>query len=319
MQDPSAALSPGVSAVIPVYNSEGSLRELTARLDPVLRELAGEDGFEIVFVNDGSEDGSWSVLQALAAENHRVRAIDMLRNYGQHNALLCGIRHARHEWVITLDDDLQHPPEELPKLLEKRDQGFDVVYGTPQSETHGTARDLASVLTKLALSSVMGNEVARHVGALRVFRTDIRRAFADYQSPFVSIDVLLSWGTANFGWIPLRHEERRIGSSNYDLRRLLSHALTMLTGFSVAPLRLATWIGFGFTLFGTLVLAFVIGRYLIEGGVVPGFAFLASIIAIFSGAQLFSLGIIGEYIARIHFRTMERPPYTVREEVSAGS
>jgi undecaprenyl-phosphate 4-deoxy-4-formamido-L-arabinose transferase len=159
----------------------------------------------------------------------------------------------------------------------------------------------------------MGAETARKVSAFRAFRSEVRHAFANYDGPFVSIDVLLTWGTARFATVPVRHDSRRIGTSNYTCRKLVTHALNMMTGFSVLPLQLASLLGFGFTLFGLLVLVYVMGRYLIEGGSVPGFPFLASIIAIFSGAQLFALGIIGEYLARMHFRMMETPAYTVRE------
>jgi undecaprenyl-phosphate 4-deoxy-4-formamido-L-arabinose transferase len=146
-----------------------------------------------------------------------------------------------------------------------------------------------------------------------VFRTQVREAFQHYRGPFVSIDVLLTWGTTRFGALPVRHESRRAGISGYTLRALIIHALNIMTGFSVLPLQIASLIGFTFTLFGLLALAFVISRYLIYGSPVPGFPFLASIIAIFSGAQLFALGIIGEYLARMHFRLMDRPSYVVRE------
>jgi undecaprenyl-phosphate 4-deoxy-4-formamido-L-arabinose transferase len=235
-----------------------------------------------------------------------------MRNYGQHNALLCGIRMASNEVIVTMDDDLQNPPEEIPKLLDKLAQGYGVVYGTPEKERHGLWRDLASVITKLALQSAMGVGVARKVGAFRAFRTQLRDAFASYQSPFVSLDVLLTWSTTRFAAVPVRHDIRKEGLSNYTFRKLVTHALNMITGFSVLPLQLASVTGFVFTFFGLLVLVYVLARFLLQGSSVPGFAFLASMIAIFSGAQLFALGIIGEYLARMHQRTMERPVYAVR-------
>jgi len=235
-----------------------------------------------------------------------------MRNYGQHNALLAGIREAQYPVIITMDDDLQNPPEEIPLLLAKLHEGYDVVYGTPAREQHGLSRDLASRVTKLALQSAMGAETARKVSAFRVFRTRVREAFANYQGPFVSIDVLLTWGTTRFAAVSVRHDPRRIGKSNYTFRKLVTHALNMMTGFSVLPLQLASLMGFGFALFGLLMLVYVLGRYLIQGGSVPGFPFLASTIAIFSGVQLLALGIIGEYLARMHFRMMERPTYVIR-------
>ncbi len=305
-----------ISIIIPVYRSSESLPELHRRL-VALFELQGDE-FEIVFVEDCGGDDSWNVIKKLAAEDSRVRGFKMSRNYGQHNALLCGIRAARGEIIITMDDDLQHPPEELPKLLHKLAAGYDVVYGPPEREQHGFLRDLASRITKIALQGAMGAEIARHVSALRVFRTELRNAFADYRSPSVNIDVLLTWATTRFAAVRVRHEPRQYGQSGYTPRKLVRHALNMMTGFSVRPLQLASVMGFAFALFGLGVLAYVLIRWLLQGSAVPGFAFLASIIAIFSGAQLLALGIIGEYLARMHFRTMERPPYAVRERTGAG-
>jgi undecaprenyl-phosphate 4-deoxy-4-formamido-L-arabinose transferase len=235
----------------------------------------------------------------------------MSRNYGQHNALLCGIRLARHDVVVTLDDDLQNPPEEIPNLLRRLDEHHDVVYGCPQRQQHGVLRDMASSITKLALQSAMGAQTAKHVSAFRAFRTRLRDAFATYRSPYVSIDVLLTWGSTRFTHVTVAHEPRAVGQSNYSLGKLIVHAMNMMTGFSTKPLQLASLVGFVFTLFGLAILAYVLVGYLIHGSAVPGFAFLASIVAIFSGAQLFALGIIGEYLARMHFRSMERPPYVV--------
>jgi undecaprenyl-phosphate 4-deoxy-4-formamido-L-arabinose transferase len=218
-----------------------------------------------------------------------------------------------------MDDDLQHPPSSIPLLLERLNQGFDVVYASPIDEQHSLLRNLASQTTKLILQDSMGVAVARKVSAFRMFRTRLRDAFDHYRSPYVSIDVLLTWGTTRFDSIDVQHVPRKYGQSNYTLRKLITHALNMVTGFSVLPLQIASLIGFAFTLFGLLVLIYVVGRYVVEGGVVAGFPFLASIIAIFAGAQLFALGIIGEYIARIHLRSMERPPYTVRQEIATDA
>jgi len=302
---------PTASVVVPVFNSEALLPQLVLRLAPVLESQLR--AYELILVDDDSRTGTWPVIEQLARTHDWVRGIRLLRNYGQHNALLCGVREARHELILTLDDDLQHPPEEIPKLLEAIASGADVVYGTPRHEQHGFARDLASRITKLALSSTMGAKTAGQVSAFRVFRTQLRDAFADYRGPHVSIDVLLTWGTSRFTACVVRHDPRASGTSNYTVGRLLAHALNMMTGFSTLPLQLASLLGFAFTLVGVATLLFVIGRYLVQGSVVPGFAFLASIIATFSGVQLFSLGIIGEYLARIHFRSMDRPSYSVRE------
>ena len=298
-----------ISVVTPVYNGEASVAELCRRLEEVLPRVATQ--YEVILVNDGSRDRSWEVISELSSRLPTVRGLNLMRNYGQHNALLCGIRAAKYEVIVTMDDDLQHPPEEIPRLLARLEEGFDVVYGAPKTEQNGPMRAIASRITRLALRSAVGADVAKNVSAFRIFRTQLREAFAGYQTPFVSIDVLLTWATTRFGATTVPFQKRFSGSSNYTFVKLVRYALDMMTGFSTAPLQLASLIGFTCTLFGIGVLIYVFVRYCLEGSV-PGFPFLASIIAIFSGAQLFALGVIGEYLARMHFRSMKRPAYVVR-------
>ena len=305
-----ASLS-GISVIVPVYRSETLLPELVARLGDVLATLS--PNYELILVNDCSPDNCWEIISQLLRKHAWIRGINLMRNYGQHNALLCGIRAAQYAVIVTMDDDLQHPPEEIPKLLAVLSQGYDVVYGTPEQEQHGLGRDLASLATKMALRNVIGAEIARQVSAFRAFRKQVTSAFRQYEGSFVSIDVLLTWGTNRFAATKVHHEPRRQGESGYTFRKLATHSMNMMTGFSTVPLQFASIVGFFFTLFGIGVLFYVVIRYFLSGDAVPGFPFLASIIAIFSGAQLFALGIIGEYLARMHFRMMDRPSYAVRE------
>ena len=307
---------PDVSVVIPVYKSQGTLPALLPRLESVLRSR--QEPFEVLLVNDNGLDEAWAMIEDWASTRPWVRGMCLMRNYGQHNALLCGIRAARGSRIVTIDDDLQHPPEEIPKLLAKLEEGYDVVYGAAQSQRHGLWRNLASQVTKLVLRGAMGTETACQVSAFRVFRSTVEGAFRNYSGPFVCLDVLLTWGTTRFAAVPTRHEERYAGKSNYTFGKLVVHAMNMITGFSVMPLKLASLAGFLCTIFGLAVLGYVWGRYLIGGVSVPGFTFLASTITIFSGAQLFALGIIGEYLARMHFRAMERPTYVVCQATFAG-
>jgi len=289
---------------------------LVERLEKVLVAIGG--AFELILVNDGSRDRSWEIVGELSQRFAWIRGLDLMRNYGQHNALLCGIRLARFEVTVTLDDDLQNPPEEIGVLLAKLGEGLDVVYGKPSELQHGLWRNLASLITKAVLKGAMGADTARNISPFRAFRTVLRDAFATYRSPFVSIDVLLTWGSTKFVAVPVKHEARAAGKSNYTVRKLLVHAMNMVTGFSTWPLQLASFIGFGFTVLGVGVLLFVVMRYIFDPSArsVQGFPFLASIIAIFAGAQLFALGVIGEYLARLHFRTMDRPTYVVRQRTT---
>ena len=302
------------SIVVPVYNSAASLEALVTRLAQVLPTIASE--YEMILVNDGSQDTSWEVITRLAEQHPWLRGINLMRNYGQHNATLCGVRSARFEIIVTMDDDLQHPPEEIPALLNKLNEGYDVVYGVPHKRPHSWWRNWFSILTKRILAQVMGIRTIRDIGAFRAFRARLRDAFRDYGNSNVILDVLLSWGTARFTTVIVNENKREVGQSNYNFLKLFRVTMVVLTGFSTVPLRFASMLGFGFTLFGLLVFLYVLAATLLQGSI-PGFPFLASIIALFSGTQLFALGIIGEYLARIFDRSMDRPAYMIGEETGA--
>ena len=304
------------SVIIPVYKSEASLPELVERLDKAISGLGGE--YEIILVNDDSPDRSWEVIERLAKQYPHLLGVDLMRNYGQHNATLCGVRLARYEVIITMDDDLQHPPEEMHFLLEKLAEGYDVVYGVPKKLPHSWWRNLGSVLTKLMVSSAIGIKTVRDVSAFRAFRTNLREAFDGYNNPDVMLDVLLSWGTSHFAVVPVDEQPRAIGKSNYTLGKLLRMSLLYLTNFSTKPLRFSNIIGFFFTLIGFIGFIYVITIYFVAGSV-PGFPFLASAIMVFSGVQLFALGIIGEYLARVFERTSGKRPYTIARRTSLES
>ena len=304
-------MTESISIIIPVYRSEAVLEELYAQLVDALEKMGRV--FEIILVEDCGGDGSWKIIKELACRDARVRGLKLSCNFGQHNATLCGIREARNDVIVTMDDDLQHPPDQICLLLAELHSNCDVVYGVPQSEQHGLLRNFASRFTKLALQSAIGAENARNVSAFRAFRTHLREAFASYQNPYVSIDVLLSWTTRAFGAVKVRHQPRRSGDLNYTLGKLVTHAFNLVTGFSTVPLRLVSFVGFAFTLFGLGVLAWVLGVYLLYGSRVQGFIFLATIITTFAGVQLFTLGIFGEYLARIFGRTLDKPAYVLGE------
>ena len=301
------------SIVIPVYNGARTLDQLVEQLSSVLPKICLR--YEAVLVNDGSQDDSWRVIQDLAGRYAWVHGINLMRNYGQNNALLCGIRAASFEIIVTMDDDLQHPPEEIHKLLAKLDEGYDVVYGTPAHLPHSWWRNLFSLATKRVLAYVMGVKTIRDFAAFRAFRTTLRTAFDNYQNPNVLVDVLLSWGTSRFATQVVEEKPRAAGQSNYNFYKLFQYTMVVLTSFSTVPLRFTSMLGFIFTLFGMGVFVYVVAIYFLLGST-PGFPFLASIIAIFSGMQLFALGILGEYLARIFDRSMDRPAYVIQESLN---
>ena len=299
-----------LSIVVPVYKGEMLIEPLIVQLSQALPTFA--EKYEIILVNDGSPDQSWRVIQRLTDEYNCVRGICMMRNYGQHNATLCGVRLARYEVTVTMDQDLQHRPEDIPLLLAKLEEGYDVVYGAPIKLPQGFWRNLMTASIKQILARVIGLPSVRNVSAFRAFRTNLREAFANFQSPSLILDVLLSWGTARFTSVPVNIGQAE--RTSYNFRMLVRTAMLILIGYSTLPLRFASWIGFAMTIFGLGVFVYVLFVYF-SAGSIPGFPFLASIIALFSGAQLFALGIFGEYLARMFDRSMDRPTYVIDQRV----
>lgn len=302
----------GVTLCVPVHNTTQTLVALHERAAVVLADRS----WELVLVDDGSRPGTWAVASELA-QQPGVVALRLGRNAGQHAALLAGIRHASFDVIVTLDDDLQNPPEEIPRLLEvlDADPGVDVVYGWSAETAHRWWRRLASTATRRLLARVLGAPNAGRMGPFRAFRTRLREGFDVDTGPGVSIDALLAWTTTRFAWVEVAHHARADGRSGYSFRTLRRYALDVITGYSTAPLRIVTRIGLLASVFGFGILVYVVGRYLAVGTSVAGFPFLASIISIFSGLQLLSLGVIGEYLGRTHLRVLGQPAYVVAELV----
>jgi len=299
------------SVVIPVFRGESTLRPLVERLAEVLPRVA--DKFEVVLVNDGSPDDSWGVIGRLSDQYPWVRGISLTRNYGQENATLCGILEARFEAIATMDDDLQHSPEDLPKLLAKLNEGYDVVYGVPRVRRQGWWKNLASGAVKRLMSWSLGLRVVRDISAFKVLRSDLRQGFRT-TGPDVVVDALLTWVTLRTASVEIDEAPRTHGGSNYSLGKLIRVALLVITNYTTIPLRMASITGFIFTILGFFVLVYVLYVYFALGSI-PGFPFLASVFTIFSGVELFAIGIIGEYLARVFERSSGRPMYTVRERV----
>jgi glycosyltransferase involved in cell wall biosynthesis len=298
-----------VSVVVPVFKSTDTLVELVARVYAALPDRR----FEIILVDDGSPPETWETIGRIAAGAPMVRGIRLSRNAGQHSALLAGVRAARYPNIVTIDDDLQNPPEEIPCLLAALDEGADVVYGVPRNVAQRHWRRSSSLVSRTLMSSALGAENAARMSSFRAFRTRLRDGFDGELGPSVALDALLSWSTSTFASVEVDHHSRKEGKSNYNFRKLLRFAMDTATGYSTVPLQVATALGMLTALFGIGVLVWVIGRLIISGTSVPGFPFLASIIAVFAGVQLVTLGVIGEYLARMHFRVMRKPSYVVAE------
>ncbi len=303
-----------VSVVVPVYRSPETLDELVNRIHQSLHEIE----HEILLVDDGSGATTWARIRQIASSDPSVRGLRLGRNSGQHSALVAGIRQAGYPVTVTLDDDLQNPPEEIPRLLEHLlESSAEVVYGIPKQVAQGRWRRFSGWSTRRVMQSVLRVDQAIHMSSFRAFRTQLRDAFAANLGPGVSLDALLAWGTDQFSAVHVDHAERSSGRSNYSFRKLLAFAIDAITGYSTVPLRAVSSLGFATAFIGFILMIFFVLVPFLRGVSVQGFPFLASTIIMFAGIQLVTLGIIGEYLARMHFRIMNRPEYFVVEKVGS--
>ena len=298
-----------VSIVIPVYNSA---RLLPLLVNEIERELSGID-YEVVFVNDSSADDSLSVLKDLASMHPYITALDLARNFGQHNAIMAGIKYARGDVFVFMDDDLQHPPSEIRKLLEtmiKND--CDVVYGNYVVKKHNAFRNWGSALNDWMATLLMKKPRDLYFSSFKAVRAFIVREILKYGGAYPYIDGLIFRATDNIGSVPVNHRERAIGASNYTFRKLLRLWFNMFTNFSILPLRMVTVFGF-FTSF----LSFIFAAYIFVERqkftvVQQGWASLMVSIMLFSGVQLASIGFLGEYLGRTYLTVNQTPQHVIR-------
>ncbi len=302
-----------ISVVVPVYNSYATLPDLFRRLEKVLHELTG-NRYEIIFVNDGSRDESWELLTNISLQNEKTIAINLTRNFGQHNAIMCGFSKASGKFIVTIDDDLQIPPEEIAALYQEIQKGHDIVYGLYKNKRHSVFRNLGSEFVQFVYMKTFDTDI--RLTAFRIIRREIIVNILSYEKSFTFIDGLISWYTSKIGKVYVEHYERKIGKSGYSLKRLIVLSLNMLTNFSIAPVQIASLIGIIFSLTGFLFAIFFFLKKIFFGVPVSGFTSLIVAVTIFAGVQLLTLGILGEYISRIHINVNKRPQYAIREIVT---
>ena len=299
------------SVVIPVFNSENTLQDLTERIIRTFSSL--EKHCEIIFVDDESTDSSWEVLRRLRRNNpETVKIIRLRRNFGQHNALMCGFHYCRGNYVITLDDDLQNPPEEIPSLFEKAGEGNEVVYGIYRKKAHSPIKNFGSRLIGWYYRRVFGMD--NRISAFRLISKDIIDRIIHYDKNFTYIDGLISWNTSSIGEADVSHSPRARGRSGYNLAKIMKLAFNMLTNFSAFPIRIVSVLGLIFALFGFGLGIYFFCKALIANIPVTGYASLIVAVTTFSGVQLLTIGVIGEYIARVHININKKPQYVIKEK-----
>lgn len=301
-----------ISVVIPVYNSLETLEELFSRLKKTLSDLNKK--FEIIFVNDGSRDNSGETLNRLQ-ENHpdEITIIHLAKNFGQHNATLCGMLHSQGDVVITLDDDLQHPPEEIPKLINAYLNGFpDLVYGIPENKKHSLLRNLASFLIR-KYGKHIGNTTGTGSSFRLLSKPLVKELIANHHQHFIFIDEVVHWYTANIINIQVGHHERKKGKSGYSGLRLMGMFFNLIINYTSLPLKAMTYAGFLCAL-----LSFFAGLYFILIRIfydVPVAGFTALIVTMFfsTGLILLCLGIIGRYFGKMYETLNRKPGFFIKE------
>ena len=299
-----------ISVVIPVYNSALSLGQLAQSLSTELAVIS--EFWEVILVDDGSNDASWNHICLLAEDNPCIKGVRLGRNYGQQAATLAGIRLSKYQTTITMDDDLQHRPSTIQNLVAELSEEIQLVYGISEAEEHSFFRNWTSRTSKWFLSSIIGMKQAANASAFRAFNTNLREGWVAVSDPFISIDVLLSWTARNYTKVTVPMDKRLEGSSNYSFSKLVRHFLNIAFGFSTRPLWAITFVGLFTGALGLATLLGLIFKYFIVHNHVAGFTFLASLISFLGGIQLIGIGIIGQYLGRVHIRSMNQPIYTIQ-------
>lgn len=299
---------PHISVVIPVYRAEKCLAELYKRLKTSLETITPE--FEIIMVEDCGGDGSWPIICELAEADPRVRGIQFSRNFGQHAATICGFAQSKGRWVVTLDDDLEQSPEDIPTLLSKAQQGYALVYGIYPERAHVAWRNVTSAMARYLFKKAIP-QLNDAYTSFRVIEGNLAREVCRFESPFSFVDGYLSWLNNNCASVEVAHSARAHGASNYTIGKLVAHTINIFVTFSDLPLRLASWVGLGSFLVGMFWLCYILLMKLVGGITASGFTSLMAGIVLFGGIQLFVLGIFGEYLSRINFKTSKKPLYLI--------
>lgn len=297
-----------VSVVVPVFNEEASLPELHRRLRAVLDGLAGST--EIIYVDDGSTDASREVLEGLGEQDPGMILVELAHNAGQHGAVLAGFQVSRGKVVVTLDADLQNPPEEIPKLLAKVAEGYDVVGGIRQGRKDSWPRLAASRMVR-ALSTSGGPAAMDYGCMLRAYRREIVQRVLRWREHSLFIPALAARFTKRVAEVPVAHQERHFGRSRYNMFRLMRLGFDFLTGFSVLPVQFVTLFGIFIALAGLSFGLFLFLRRLFVGPEVEGVFTLFAILFLFIGALFVAIGVVGEYVARIYNEVRRRPLYVI--------
>ena len=300
-----------LSIVIPVYRSAAILPRLVEEIHGAVGKQERISGYELILVNDASPDTSWDVIRKLAAADDRVRGINLRRNAGQHNAVMAGLNHVRGEYVITMDDDLQHPPAAIGALLDALRQGYDVCYTRYVNRKHALWKQLGSHFNDWMATRLLGKPPGLYLSSFRGLRREIADEVIKYDGPYAYVDGLIVDVTCSITSIEVLHQPRYEGESNYTLRRLLSLWLKMATSFSLVPLRIATYLGFLLAGVSSVMVIFVAAMKLRHPDYPAGWASIMATVLLIGSIQTLCIGMIGEYLGRTYLKLNRKRQFVV--------
>ena len=302
-----------ISFVIPCYNSEKTIHKVVDEIRNTVN-AKGEDSYEIILVNDCSKDGVWQSIKDICKKDKNVKGLSLSKNFGQHSALMAGYRKATGNIVVSLDDDGQTPVDEMYLMIDKLDEGYDVVYASYANKKHSAFRNIGTKINNFMCNKLLGKPKELMITSFFVARRFIIDEMIRYKNSYTYVPGLVLRTTKNISSVPVKHREREIGSSGYSFTKLLSLWMNGFTAFSVAPLRISTLIGVGSAMIGFIYLIYVIINKMVNPSVPVGWSSTTAILLLLGGMILFVLGMIGEYLGRVYISLNDAPQYVIKEE-----
>ena len=303
------------SFVIPCYRSEQSLPHVVAEIREKMGQMDKYE-YDVFLVNDSSPDGTFGVIRRLCQEDRNIKGIDFAKNFGQHSALMAGLRHSDGDYVVCLDDDGQTPADEVDRLLDKLEEGFDAVYAKYDHKQHSTFRNLGSKLNERMTRMMLGKPAQLYVSSYFAVKRFVVEDMVRYENSYPYVIGLVLRATKNIANVTVNHRERETGVSGYNLKKLVGLWFNGFTAFSVKPLRIATALGGGSAVIGFLYGIYTIVKRVLNPDVPMGFSSLMSALVFFGGMIMLMLGLIGEYIGRIYISLNNSPQYVIREKIN---
>lgn len=300
-----------LSIVVPVYRSAQILPQLVEQIHAEMRKEGLADSFELLLVNDASPDNSWHIIRSLAAEHPFIRGISLRRNFGQHNAIMAGLNHVRGNFVVLMDDDLQHPPHAIGDMVRALAEGYDVCYTNYVNRQHALWKKLGSRFNDWVATRLLGKPKGLYLSSFKGLRKEVAQEVVKYDGPYAYVDGLILDVTRSITTIDIEHQERHEGEGNYNLSRSISLWMKMATSFSVLPLRLATYAGFALAALSLAMIVFIVVQKMLHPEFPRGWASLIATILFIGGIQTLCIGMIGEYLGRTYLKLNRKPQFVV--------